>query len=120
MEKSLIISIAGHVGLLVLMAFTGSASNKKFVEPPPKIVMDRMTVSRFDAMISEAPTNISKKSQNEPKNKNQKNELIKIELDEEILVPQSKVDKIRLQNEDQNYVVNSIIKPGHKAYKRNS
>jgi hypothetical protein len=107
MEKSLIISTAGHMGLLALMAFAGSVPHHEYIDPPSVVELDLIPLSQFDAMISEAPTNIAKKLPNKPKNKNPESEPIKIELDTEVPDLTNKIDKISLQNEDQNYVVNS-------------
>ena len=107
MEKSLIISIAGHIGLLALMAFAGSMPNHESTDPPAVLELDLIPLSQFDAMISEAPTNIAKKLRDKPRNKNLDNERIKIELDSKVPDLTNKLDKISLQNEDKNYVVNS-------------
>ena len=107
MKKSLIISTAGHLGLLALMAYAGSVTNHKYIDPPSVLELDLIPLSQFDAMISEAPTNIAKKLTNKPRNKNLESEPIKIELDTEVPDLTNKSDKISLQNEDQNYVVNS-------------
>jgi hypothetical protein len=107
MKKSLIISTTGHIGLLALMAFAASVPNHEYIDPPSVLELDLIPLSQFDAMISEAPTNIAKKLLNKPSNKNLENEPIKIELDTEVPDLTNKLDKITLQNEDQNYVVNN-------------
>ena len=93
MKKSLIISTAGHLGLLALMAYTGSIPNHEYIDPPSVLELDLIPLSQFDAMISEAPTNIAKKLANKPRNKNLESEPIKIELDTEVPDLTNKSDK---------------------------
>ena len=80
MEKSFIISIAGHIGLLALMVFAGSVPNHEYIDPPSVLELDLIPLSQFDAMISEAPTNIAKKLPNKPKKKNTETKPLKIKL----------------------------------------
>ena len=105
MQHSLIISSVGHIALLFFMVFYGWGVTKKMESlPVPPVRVSVISVSEFDAKLSNAPDVFSKDAPKAPKANDQEDRLVRIEQEDKTPVLNNISEKLKLDIKDKELI----------------
>ena len=107
MQQSIFISSTGHIALLFVMVFFGWGVNQnvEILQLPP-VAVSVMSISEFDAKISEAPNILAKEAPNLPKTNDQENQSLEIEKEDNTPTLDKNLEKLELEIKDAKFSSN--------------